>query len=132
MTNLTNQYVEVAVDHSLNALTVKFLGFTPHEEFKKILEYEFEMIKTHQVRKCVVDLRLIPVYASGSKEFVKDIWFPTVKKLGVRFVAFIVPEATLGQMAMQKAHEAAQSLITLKVEHFKDTESAKSWLRTCA
>lgn len=129
MTNPASQHAELALNKELSILAVKYLNFTPHEEFVKIVEYEYELIKQYQIKKILVDLRRLPVYASGTKEYVKDVWFPTVKKLGVRYVAVIVPEATLAQMAMNKAHEASSELQTLKIDHFKDSESAKEWLK---
>ena len=130
MANPSSQHAEIALNKELSILAVKFLNFTPHEEFRKIVEYEFELIKQYQIKKMLIDLRLLPVYASGTKEYVKDIWFPTVKKLGLRYTAFIVPEATLAQMAMNKAHDISDDTNALKINHFKDSGTAKEWLKS--
>lgn len=129
MDNLVNNYVEVRMDKSLNALSVKFLGFIPYKDFVKTLEYEYDLIRQYQSKKCVIDLRLIPVYAAGATEYVKDTWFPTVSSLGMRQVAFIVPEAVLGQMSMNKAHENTKTVGGMAVEHFKDFDAAVGWLK---
>ncbi len=130
MDDLINNFVEVRVEKQLEALLVKFLRFTPYEDFVKILEYEYELIRHYRLKKCVIDLRLIPVYAPGAPEYVKDVWFPTVNSLGVQQIAFIVPEAVLGQMSMNRAHDITESTAGSAVEHFKDMEAAIAWLKT--
>lgn len=130
MDNLINTFVEVRVEKLLNALSVRFLKFTPYQDFVKILEYEYELIRHYQLKKCMIDLRLIPVYAPGAPEYVKDVWFPTVTTLGMRHVAFIVPEAYWAQVSMEKAHKDTASIDSMAVEHFKDTETAIGWLKT--
>ena len=130
MDNLTNKYVEARVDLKLNALSVKFLAFTPYQEFVKITEYEFDLIRHYHLKKCVIDLRQIPVYDKGMAEYVKDVWFPTVSSLGMQHIAFVVPEAVLGQMSMNRAHQKAELISGMAVEHFKSVDDAKSWLKT--
>jgi len=130
MDDLVNNFVEVRVEKPLKTLSVKFLGFTPHEDFVKILEYEYELVRHYQLKKCVIDLRLVPVYAPGNSEYVKDVWFPTVSSLGMQNVAFVVPEAALGQISMNRAHEKTESIAGMAVEHFKDIEGATGWLKT--
>ncbi len=104
MDNLINNFVEVRAEKQLNVLSVKFLGFIPYPDFLKVVEQEYEFIRQYHLKKCVIDLRLIPVYAQGMPEYVKDVWFPTVQSLGMQHIAFVVPEAVLGQMSMNRAH----------------------------
>lgn len=130
MDDLVNNFVEVRVEKQLNALSVRFLRFTPYQDFVKILEYEYKLIRHYQLKKCIIDLRLIPVYAPGAPEYVKDVWFPTVSTLRVRYVAFVVPEAFWAQVSMEKAHKNTESIDSVAVEHFKDIEAAIGWLKT--
>ena len=129
MDNLVNKFVEVRVDKQLNALSVKFLRFILYQDFVKTLEYEYELIRHYQLKKCVVDLRLIPVYDTGMPEYVKDKWFPTVSSLGIQYIAFVVPEAVIGQMSMNRAHQTAETILGMAVEHFKDFKTAEAWLK---
>jgi hypothetical protein len=130
MDDLVNNFVEVRVKKQWNALSVSFLGFAPYEDFVKILEYEYELIRHYQLKKCIIDLRLIPVYATGATEYVKDVWFPTVSTLGMECVAFVVPEAVLGQMSMNRAHSETETISGMAVEHFGEVETAMNWLKT--
>jgi hypothetical protein len=130
MEDLINQYVEVKADEKGKTLSVKFLAFVPLQEFIRIVDHEFKLVKHHQLKKCIIDLRLIPVYDKGMPEYVKDVWFPTAISLGVKCAAFVVPEAVLGQMTMSKAHENVEEIPALEVNHFKDVESAMEWLNS--
>ena len=129
MDDLINKYVEVRVEKQLNAFTVKFLGFIQYEDFVKTVEYEYELIKHYQLKKCIIDLRKIPVYASGMPEYVKDVWFPTVSKLGLKYIAFVVPAATVGKMSMKKAHENTETIAGMNVVHLNEFDDAINWLK---
>ena len=129
MDDLINQYVEIQVDKQLNALSVKFLKFIPFQEFLKAVEHEYELIRHYNLKKCRIDLRQLPVYDKGMPEYVKDKWFPTVSSLGIQYIGFIVPEAVIGQMSMNRAHQTAETISGIAVEHFKDIEAAEAWLK---
>jgi hypothetical protein len=131
MDALINKPVEVHVEKQLNALSVKFLGFVTFEDFVKIVEYECELIRQNNLNKCVVDLRQIRVYDKGMPEYVKDVWFPTVYSLGIRHVAFVVPEAPLAQRSMSRAHKDTELTSGIDVENFEDNKDALDWLKTC-
>lgn len=128
---LINKPVEVQVEMQLNALSIKFLGFVSFDDFIKIAEYEYELIRQNKLNKCIVDLRQIPVYDSGMPEYIKDVWFPTVHTLGIQHVACVVPQALLGQRSMARAHKDADSSTGMLVENFKDDKEAMAWLKTC-
>ena len=75
-------------------------------------------------------MRKIPVYSPGMVEYVNDEWFPHVSELGLKYVAFIVPGSTIGKMSMEKAHADTKNIAGIKVAHFRDAESAQSWLES--
>lgn len=128
MDDLSNEFVEVVANDSAKTLSVKFLGFVPAHELVPILEYEYELIEHYGLEKCYIDLRSVPIYGQGSKDYVRDVWFPRVSRLGVRSVAFVVPEAVLGNMSMKDAHKEADAVASLTVRHFSEPVEARSWL----
>ena len=129
MDDLIKDNIEVRTNKEINALTAKFLGFVTYEEFVKIVEYEFELIKHYNLQKCAIDLRLIPVYDEGMPEYVKDVWFPTVSKLGMKYVAFVVPAGTVGKISMKRAHENTETIAGMTVIHLNEFEDAIEWLK---
>ncbi len=130
MDNLINEFVEVCVEKPANVLSVKFLGFIPYQDFIKVAEHEYKLIRQNKLKKCIIDLRQIPVYDKGMPEYINGTWFPTVVSLGMKSCAFVVPEAVLGQMSMNRAHKDTDDKPEMAVEHFKDIASAMAWLKT--
>jgi hypothetical protein len=131
MDEFISNFVEVRAEKKQKVLSVKFLKFIPYPDFLKAVEQEYELIRNHYLRKCMIDLRLISVYDNGMPEYVNDVWFPTVQSLGVRYIAFVVPEAVLGQMSMNRAHKNTEANVGMNVEHFKDIKGAMDWLQKC-
>lgn len=128
MDDILDFYAELHADGERGLLSVRFLGFTPHAAFVNILEGEYDLVRELGLHYAIIDLRLVPVYATGSVEYVRDTWFPTVAALGMERVAFVVPDAVLGQMSMNVAHSDTASAGHLSVEHFRDYDSALGWL----
>ena len=129
MDSLTNQYVDVQLEKELNAFSVKFLGFVTLDQFKEIVDFEFDLVSRHQLKKCIIDLRQIPTYDIGMPEHVKEVWFPTASKLGLKHVAFIVPEAVLGKMSMKRAHDDGEVIAGMNVAHFDNFDDGLNWLK---
>ena len=131
MDNLINEFVELKVEKELNAFSVKFLKYVKLQDFKKIVEHEFELIEQYKLKKAIIDLRLLPVYDTGMPEYIKEVWFPKVIELGLKYVAFVQPEKILGQMTMKKAHKEEEVKIPITMEHFGDFDEALNWLKSC-
>ena len=129
MDDLINNFVELRLEKELNAFTVKFLAFTPYDNFMEIVNHEYELITKYQLKKCIVDLRLIPTYDIGMPEYVKDVWFPTVSKLGIQNIAFIVPKAALGKISMGRAHGSSEIIADMNVAHFDNFDGGLNWLK---
>ncbi len=130
MDSLKNQFAEVKHDQALNIMHVTFNGYVPHEEFVKILEFEFDMVSKLKLTKCLIDLRKMAVYAKGNESFIKDTWYPGMKNRGLKHIAFVVPESVLGKMSMNKTHSEVKQEVLVDSQHFASTAEAISWLKT--
>lgn len=87
-------------------------------------------IPQYQIKKIIVDTCKIPVYADGMPEYIKDTWFPTVSKLGLKFIAFIVPAAAIGKMSQNRAHANTETIAGISVAHFSEFEEGLNWLKS--
>ena len=125
--NLITENAKVVHDLHINALSVNFNGFIPFKQMEQIIQHEFEMIQCFKLKKCLVDLRAIKVYAPGSQELIKNVWFPRVKKEGMQYVAFVVPEDMFAQASMNKAHDETGEN-SMQTQYFKDLDAARTWL----
>jgi hypothetical protein len=129
MDEFKSKYVEINALKEEGILTVKFIGFIPLEEFKKVLQVEYELIEKHQLTKVLIDIRELSTYASGAPELIKEEWFPKVKSLGMKFIAFVQPQAALAKMGMKKAHNVSPDT-QINMQHFGSMEEAKNWLNS--
>lgn len=48
----------------------------------------------------------------------------------MKHIASVVPEAVLGQMSTNKAHEETETVAGMSVKHLKDVPAASAWLKT--
>jgi len=78
MDNLVNNFVEVCVEKHWNALSVRFLRFTPYKDFIKILEYDMNSFVTINLKNCIIRFAPHPGVCPRAPEYVKECEFPTV------------------------------------------------------
>ncbi len=130
MKDLVETYVQVSYNREFDCLQVKFKGFIPYDSFVKILQHEYAMIRYYKLKKCIIDLREIGIYAPGVSELVKNEWFGQVLKNGVKNIAFVVPENVFGQQSMNKAHQTVKEKNPLTMEYFKDLPTAQQWIES--
>ncbi|MDO1451528.1 hypothetical protein Q0590_34970 [Rhodocytophaga aerolata] len=128
MKDLVETYAQVIHNQALACLQVKFKGFIPYDNFVKILQHEYAMIRYYKLKKCIIDLREMGIYAPGVSELVKNEWFGQVLKDGLQHVAFVVPESIFGQQSMNKAHQTLKEKNPLTITYFKDLPTAQQWI----
>lgn len=128
MNDLLEKNAQVKHNPGLNSLEVTFTGFVPYEMMVKALRHEYAMIRQYALKKCIIDLREMGIYAPGVGDLIKNEWFAQVTKEGMKKVAFVVPESVFGQQSMNKAHQTAKAETALDIEYFKDLSSAKQWM----
>ena len=129
MKKIDNELAKVFYNKKITALDVVFHAYVSYDEFVKILKYEFEIIRFFSIKKCIVDLRKMKVYAVGTKEFVADTWFPQIIKLGVKCVAFIIPENIFAKISMETAHEEVNKKTPIDVKYFKTKDEGIEWIK---
>ena len=125
--DLITKNAKVIFDREINALLVTLSGFIPLERMKEIFHHEFDIIQCFKLKKCIIDLRGIGVYAQGVPELIQNFWFPQIVKEGVEHVAFVVPDSVFGQISMNKSHKEGQQ--KENHQYFNDFDSAVSWLK---
>jgi len=127
MEDLIVPHAEVKHVKELKCMRVVFDGFISYDDIMKVFEHEYEMIRHYKLKRCIVDLRKMQVYAVGVKEYVKDEWFPRVTKEGLKQIAFVVPENLFGELSMKVAHKDAPVESEVNIQYFKDQEAAQQW-----
>lgn len=128
MENFSTKHATVVYEADLVAFHATFFNFVPHPEFIKTVEFEYKMVEYYQLKNALIDLRQIKVYAEGNDEYIKNTWFPKMIKLGLKKVAFVVPQDLFAKVTMQKAHTTKKSEVNIDMNHFQTIEEAKKWL----
>ncbi len=129
MKNFKTKYADLRFDNSIQGFTAVLDGYITHSEFVELVEYEYEMVTFFALKKCLIDLRKMKLYAKGNEGYIENIWFPEMKKRGLKFVAFVVPESIFGEMSMRNAHKEFVDSKEIQTRHFKTPEEAMIWLK---
>ncbi len=129
MKELDNEFARIFYNKEIIALDAVLHTYIPYDEFVKILKYEFELIKFFSIKKCIIDLRYMKVYAIGNKEFINKIWFPKIIKLGIKCMAFIIPENLFAKVSMEVSHSNVNKTGTADVKYFDNEKDAKKWIK---
>lgn len=128
MKDLLEKNLQVRYNKELSSLEVTFHGFIPYAAMERALQHEYALINHYRLKKCLVDLREMGIYAPGVSELIQHEWFPRVIREGVTSLAFVVPESVFGQQSMNKAHQKAKGTTPLTTQYFKDLPSAREWI----
>ena len=106
MKDLLEKNVQVKYNKQLSSLEVTFHGFVPYDTMVRALQHEYALIRHYRLKKCLVDLREMGIYAPGVSELIKNEWFPRVITEGVAYppgeVACYVSEAGVILAGFQK------------------------------
>ncbi|WP_109829575.1 hypothetical protein [Reichenbachiella versicolor] len=124
----------VRVLSEYNILSVDFQEYQTLQEFKDVVEYEFELIAQYKIKKAHIDIRRVKTYPEGVKDYIIKEWFPTVNKLGLEYIAFVQPYDIRGQVDMLAVHmeiyesSKMEMYENIYMVHFSDPTSALNWL----
>lgn len=110
-------------------IDLKCVGFFTYEEVVQITEYTCEMLRFHNVHKCVINLQQVKIYPSGVEEYLRDIWYKKLVDAGVSRIAYIVPQDIFGRASMTVVH-AGDAAKKIQRKYFVEELNAKEWLNS--
>jgi hypothetical protein len=122
----TREYASIDYISELSCLRLTFQGFMTYEELIEISEFEYQLISSHKITGMLINLQLISIYPEGGSAYIKNVWFPTISSMGIRYVGFVVPEDLFSQLSMRDAHDGEEQF-NVDIEYFSDEDSAKLW-----
>lgn len=124
-------------DPSVPCLLAVHVGFMTHLEFREFLDIALDLMKEkkkeHGKMAWMVNLRKSDAANSEDISWLISDWNVRYSQLGMKYVAFVVPEDeyTMGSMNAELYTEASGKENSEKViiKMFKNEESGKVWLR---
>jgi hypothetical protein len=130
MRNLVNEYAEQMFDSTIDAVSVKYLKYTPFDQQMPFFENSYELTRFHNCKNQLINLTNLKVHDMQTTEYIKNVWYPSVAKLGVVKIAVIIPSTAVGKISTRTANESSQNFEGLLVCTFGVEKEAREWLMT--
>ncbi|UII29614.1 hypothetical protein LVD17_15040 [Fulvivirga ulvae] len=107
------------------------LGLRHRKSFGPLRGLGFVREKINELDKIgwIADLSQADVFSPKDVSWVAENWNPRASKAGVSYIGFVVSENALAEMTADDYTEQTQEAGELTVNHFKDMDAAKTWLR---
>jgi hypothetical protein len=120
-------------DPSVPCILSEGHGFMTSPEFRTFMERGLELIreKIAETGKLgwLVDTRFVEVFEAQDTAWVVEYWNIKAYEAGLRYIAFVMPESVFAEMNINEYIDLSKEADRLVLNHFKDQESAKAWLR---
>jgi len=131
---LKNKYVQVEfwedVPCIANIHLMPVLGKEFRNSLEQVLDLYKKLKKDHQELFWLADTRKFGVMSADDQEWIAREWNPRVYQAGLRYMAFIVPESTFGEISIKKYKEkVATQANSFETCMFEDVYKAKEWLK---
>ena len=119
-------------NNELKAVVMEINGFVTTEKFIEVALETHNLRKKHFVKKQLNDIQNMKILTKDIQLWLNDSWFPTAKSNGLKYLAFIVPNNTFGELSMKAVNNEAKEKYGIDIEYFMNEERAKQWLiRVC-
>lgn len=120
-------------DPSVPCILSEGHGFMTSPEFRMFMERGLELIheKIAEIGKLgwLVDTRFVEVFDPQDTQWIVEYWNPKAYEAGLRYIAFVMPENVFAEMNVNEYIDLSHEAGGLTLNHFKDQESARAWLR---
>ncbi len=129
MTYYDSEYATIKYFPEEKLMFTQYYGFTPSEEFRKILDAAMNLITTEKVELALGDNRNMKVIRPADQEYLNTVWFPEFFKISrIRKSASIQSTDIFNQMAAESILQKIEGQITFEFQYFDSIEKACQWL----
>jgi hypothetical protein len=127
MNFLEHNNAMVEYNEHLESMNISLHGTIPHEELRQISLIEYDLIRQHQIKKCMVNIQGIDFSSIKIQQYLQEDWFPQVAKYGMIQVAVVVSEkvyiSLFGDRFYPYINDAG-----MVIQYFKDMSLANEWI----
>ena len=113
---------------SLNTVEVTYKGFVRTDNFIEHAKQHIEELKNRKSISTLIDVYEMKVLSKEAQSYINKTWFSEVKKNGLKYVAFVVPESIFGQLSMQTANKDVTEGLVIK--YFLSRSEAETWIES--
>ncbi len=127
MKELNDKYVDLLFDKDICMLHVKFHKYVPYDKLLRIFENSYKVIRVSKADKCLINFKGFTIQDNESADYINKVWFSTIKRLGVKFVAVVLQNSAFGKSS-KKEHENAYIINGLVINNFYNETEAYKWM----
>jgi len=107
-----------------------FHGCVKHDDFVIVANKLLDIIGKNKYQKQINDVSKMDILAMQTQLYLKKEWFPTAKKLGLKYFAFVVSENDYGKLSTENANRGASQEFDMEIQYFNSIVTARMWLNT--
>jgi hypothetical protein len=122
---LSNSYLTISWDDSIECVIVAWRGFFSGENMKNGAEKALELIKEKNAKLYLSDTSQSHVVGPDDQNWIINDWQPRAVELGLKKLATVVPKNIIARVAMNRLSPMFSDLET---EFFDNVEAARLWL----
>ncbi|MBN2656836.1 MAG: hypothetical protein JXR86_07230 [Spirochaetales bacterium] len=122
-----NAHVRIFYKEELNAIYIKWIGFTPSGEFREACDRALIEMEKRKLSKMIADNRESKAVAPEDQRWLSEQWFPRAINSGFRHSAVLVSRSSLNRFATDRIREDVNGK-NFEARDFHDLESAGQWL----
>lgn len=108
-------------------VVVEWRGFFPSDKMRSGAEKVLELIKEKKAAKMLTDTSKSRVVSPEDQNWIVNDWRPRAIKAGIYYMASVVPQDIIAQMAMNRLSTLLKDVET---GYFSTVAEAKAWLAT--
>lgn len=112
----------------LSCVQTHWKGFAEGTSLRETMAKGLELLQSKKSALWLADLRKLGVIGQADQEWISQEWFPRAIKVGLRKRVVVLPEKTIGRMAVTRIVEKINN-VELETASFKELEEAYQWLQ---
>jgi hypothetical protein len=124
---MNEPFVNIYLDNANNVIVAKWIGFLKPQDVKKGCSFMTKYIKENGLRHHLSDHRQLKVLSKEVQDYLTQVWFPEVEKIGLRKVGAVVAEDVFAAATVSKVNKEGQ-VGNLSINMFDSEPKCVNWL----
>jgi nitrogen regulatory protein PII-like uncharacterized protein len=125
---LKEKNAEIFYDSETQIITAKWIGFQKLEDVQRGCDLINQHVKTHKLTKHISDHTKLKVLSKEVQEYLTQVGFVEVEKLGLEKIAVLVSEDIFAQATVDNVNLKG-SVGKLKIHTFNSLSQCERWLK---
>ncbi|NUU59929.1 hypothetical protein [Paenibacillus agri] len=122
----------VSWNEKAKAVHVEFNTYVHSDQLRAICDKAMELQQEKGAQRMISDNRKLSVISQEDQKWISTVHNQRIQDSGIKFVAIIMPEKTLGKMSMKRVVASSVAFDDIKTvfESFESVEEAEEWLNS--